>query len=150
MKKILSFTLLISMCGCIFSQNIIIQQNNGQGQTKERIVEKVVEKPVYIKPTQKAPICIAGFLYVFPEDLGSYEEYPATTIANINKNKVYGKSHWRLPTEEEFNLMIENKDKLNLIRFKCTAYGNSWYRYWTSGQKKTGDCSYRIRLVCTE
>lgn len=57
---------------------------------------------------QQEPAILYGYLKVFPNDLGTFDSEPATVIANINKSQQYGYGTWRLPTNEELNLMRAN------------------------------------------
>lgn len=155
MRSVIAFILLMNLGGCLFAQNIIIQQNNNQTtKNRERVVEKVVEKPVYIKEKSSkpsTPICLFGYLYVYPEDLGLFKVYPESVVNNINKHKAYGKMHWRLPTIEELSLLKEHADKLNLRRYEggwCAASSMYWYEGMGSAEKSCGP--QPIRLVCTE
>lgn len=60
-------------------------------------------------PTQTAePYVIYGYLKVFPNDLGTFESEPRTIIARLNQSQLYGYGSWRLPTNEEINLMRAN------------------------------------------
>lgn len=54
------------------------------------------------------PYVIYGYLKVFPNDLGTFEDEPWKVIANINKQQQYGYGSWRLPTNEELQLMRAN------------------------------------------
>ena len=51
------------------------------------------------------PYIIYGYLKVFPNDLGSFDSKPTQTIARINQSQQYGYGTWRLPTNEELQLM---------------------------------------------
>ncbi len=77
---------------------------------------------------------------MFPDDLGEFSEYPGTTIANINNNKAYGISTWRVPTDEELRMLIQNAEKIGLRkvstklirRYTGSPYepGEPDYMYW--------------------
>lgn len=166
MKKKLLLIILIAVCSLSsYAQNIIIQQNNQQEQ-KERVIVKEKEVPVYIKEESTEltqPIVIYGYLYVYPEDLGKFRvgNFPYEAIRNINEANAYGRNTWRLPTEDEFNLMTEvnggayhNPDgKLHLD----AGFGCVYMRQDSSGRPKKADMndyyspdSYqKIRLVST-
>ena len=156
MKNIFFITLLLIGWNCIAAQNIIIQQNNQP--SNGRVVEKVVEKNVYIPvraSSKKEAICLHGYLYVYPEDLGSFSKYPASVIASINNNKVYGKAHWRLPTSDELTIMRQYDKELNLKSSRYYPGGTLCICYWLQGDENSvidnsSPCSYYIRLVCTE
>ena len=73
----------------------------------------VQARPVQPKPApapkEKEPYVIYGYLKVFPEDLGSFESEPRTVISRLNQSQQYGYGTWRLPTNEELQLMRANK-----------------------------------------
>ena len=54
------------------------------------------------------PYVIYGYLKVFPNDLGTFDSEPRTIISRLNQAKQYGYSLWRLPTNEELQLMKAN------------------------------------------
>lgn len=62
------------------------------------------------KPQQQPtePFVIYGYLKVFPNDLGTFESEPKTVITRLNKAQQYGYGTWRLPTNEELQLMRAN------------------------------------------
>lgn len=99
-----------------------------QGQT-------VPATPTPTQPVsrQQEPAILYGYLKVFPNDIGTFDSKPATVIANINKSQQYGYGTWRLPTEEELNLMRAN----NLI---------SGGEYMASDGSRSG----KVRLVTDE
>ena len=128
MKKWILLLVLMGVYGMAYSQNIIIQQNNPQPPQEKVIVkEKRVEVPVYIDRTPKEPqaVCLHGYLYVYPDDLGNFHDYPIDIVHSINRTKAYGRSNWRLPTEDELMVIVQNKDKIN--GFNAKLY--EWYMY---------------------
>jgi hypothetical protein len=124
--KIIFCGIFLSMYGFCYSQNqntIVIQQNNNTAVVEK---EKIVEKTIYIDktPTKKMPIKLGDFLSVYPDDLGSFKEFPTEMVNNVNKSQAYGRDNWRIPTESELKTIYQNTDKLKLIK---TDYG---YQYW--------------------
>ena len=69
------------------------------------------------------PYVLYGYLKVFPNDLGTFEDVPRQIILHLNESQQFGYGSWRLPTDEELALMRAN----NLI-----GYGD----YMTSENKK--------------
>ncbi len=49
-----------------------------------------------------------GYLKIFPNELGSFQDEPKTVIAQINKQAQHGYNNWRVPTNEELSLMRAN------------------------------------------
>lgn len=157
MKKLLALSVFICVCGGVFAQNIIIQQNNNtQQQEKVKVVEKKVYVPVEVEKKPQGPVLLFGYLTVYPEDLGTFWEYPINIITALNKNRVFGKSSWRLPTDEELALMQQKHKEINLVQ-KTGGWCMAYAIYWTqetlvnTGGKLENSCGARpIRLVCTE
>lgn len=56
-------------------------------------------------PSSSEPYVIFGYLKVFPMDLGYFSEEPTTVIDRLNESMQYGYGTWRLPTNEELELM---------------------------------------------
>ena len=149
------------MRGCIPNcQNIIIQQNNQQQQT-EKVIVKEKEVPVFIEvnETIQGPICLHGYLYVYPEDLGRFNWYPRDIINSINEAKAYGRNNWRLPTWNELQVMKANKSKLG---GNISKYGNGWesymfvdkdgwvcHKHYDTYKRLDGEYEYYVRLVST-
>lgn len=119
MKSLLKLTLvlflLVSSMQKVLAQNIIIQQNNGKPEEKVVTKEVLVEKPVYIEKTPSkptSPVCILGYLYVFPDiffgDVNDLKEL----IKELNANNAHGFSDWRLPTMAELRILYSQKNML--------------------------------------
>ena len=53
-------------------------------------------------------VVLEGFLKLYPEDLGEFSSEPNQLIKQINQQKRYGYSSWRLPTQEELDLTRSN------------------------------------------
>ena len=58
------------------------------------------------QPTE--PYIIYDYLKVFPNNLGTFDSEPKTIIARLNQTQQYGYGSWRLPTNEEINLLRAN------------------------------------------
>ena len=90
--------------------------------TMQNIAQKLASKiaitagaAVVASPTPKSqpqqrtdPYIIYGYLKVFPTDLGTFDAEPRTVIARLNQSQQYGYGTWRLPTNEELQLMHAN------------------------------------------
>ena len=53
-------------------------------------------------------VVLEGFLKLYPEDLGEFSREPNQVIKQINQQKRYGYNSWRLPTQEELDLIRSN------------------------------------------
>jgi len=72
----------------------------------------VISVPEKSKST--SVVTLLGYLQVSPDDIGEFSSVPTNIIANINKQGLYGYNDWRLPTQEELELMKANSSKLGL------------------------------------
>ncbi|MEE0926495.1 MAG: hypothetical protein UH641_02745 [Bacteroidales bacterium] len=50
-------------------------------------------------------VVLYDYLRLYPEDLGEFREKPSTLIKKINDEISYGYDSWRLPTEEEMDII---------------------------------------------
>lgn len=97
------------------NQNSVIINNQPVIEKKEYIIKY---RPVYIDKPQpqrsarklSAPVCLLNYLWIYPEDLGSYTNGPNNIIAQINRQGMYGRNSWRVPTDEELRLMENYAD----------------------------------------
>ncbi len=150
MKK--SIVIIVVLFGVTFAnaQNIIVQQNNNtKSQQEPKVVYK--EKVVYVEQKQQGPILVGGYLYVYPEKLGSYSTCPNAIINGINKKRAYGKNTWRLPTKEEYSIISASKN-INLEDYGVyTRYTyNTYYTIWTYENKDkdyTGNYNIVVNLI---
>ena len=53
-------------------------------------------------------VVLEGFLKLYPEDLGEFSREPNQLIKQINQQERYGYNSWRLPTQEELDLIRSN------------------------------------------
>lgn len=58
---------------------------------------------------------IYGYLKVFPEEIGSFENIPNTIINQLNNQAAHGYNTWRIPTNEELSLLKANGYLSNAI-----------------------------------
>ena len=76
-----------------------------------------VSVPVQSQPRVSKPttvVTLLGYLHVSPDDLGEFSSEPTNIIASINNQKLYGYDDWRLPVQEELELMNANRSELGL------------------------------------
>ncbi len=158
MKRLLILVFFLVSNYTLSAQNIIVQQQNNMQTQQEKVVIKEVEVPVYIKETPSGPICLNGYLYVFPDDLGQFREYPSSMIKSLNQSQPYGRSNWRLPTLDELRMMEQNRRKLNVSSISSSRsmldhYIHSYYNnpcVYEGHSPISGDRNYIIRLVSTD
>ena len=60
------------------------------------------------KRERKDVVVLEGFLKLYPEDLGEFSREPSWLIKQINQQERYGYSSWRLPSQEELDLIRSN------------------------------------------
>lgn len=138
------------------SNTIIIQ--NQPVITKEKYIEKY--RTVYVdRPKPKrvarrlpAPICLQNFLWVYPEDLGTFIYGPKSIIAQINAQGQYGRNNWRVPSSEELRLMENYANECGLGEgiYLATEHRNGILRLVSTGksiaqQQEDSDERERIR-----
>ena len=87
-----------------------------------------------------SPYLLYDYLYVYPEDLGVFTSAPTSLIKATNKNSAYGYNDWRLPTQEELDVLNSNRKALRMNGRRAYAHENSW-RY--------GASEFSVRLVRT-
>lgn len=122
------------------NQNTVVINNQPVIEKKEYIIKY---RPVYIdKPQPKrtarrlsAPVCLLNYLWVYPEDLGSYANGPSDIIAQINRQGMYGRNNWRVPTDDELRLLENYADKCGLGDdiYLSTSHRNGILRLVSSG-----------------
>ena len=53
--------------------------------------------------------CLQGYLFVYPEDLGTATFYGAEeTIKHLNSSNAYGRNNWRFPTVDELIIVFRH------------------------------------------
>lgn len=118
------FVLLFSgICITLSAQNYSATQN----QQNININLPVIEKKVYVEKYRtvyldkprvakklSAPVCLMGYLWVYPEDLGDFKQQPHNIITNINRMKSHGRSDWRIPTPDELAVLEANANQVGL------------------------------------
>lgn len=144
MKKLISIICFILIANMALAQNYNVNQN----QQNININVPVIEKPVYIEkyrtvyierpkiPKQLSePIVLLGYLTVFPRDIGFYNSHPHEIIRNINKQNMYNKNNWRIPTSDELKLMESYADEIGLGTdiYMATSHANGQLRLVSAG-----------------
>lgn len=155
-RNILLFAAMLAFGTCLAQgnvSNVNINVNvNNPTSTKEPKKEKpkvvYVEKPGPTRVARKlaAPVRLQGYLWVYPEDLGQHSNVPTSVIRNINEQGKYGRDNWRVPTDEEIELMKNEADKAGL----GPLYSYAYLSYTTSGYGlRENYHSGTVRLVST-
>ena len=57
-------------------------------------------------------ITLYGYLHIYPKNLGVFTSEPTSVISALNKNNDYGYNTWRLPTQEELELIFSNTNQV--------------------------------------
>ena len=81
--------------------------NNGKATVlPKNMTTKITEDNS--KRERKDVVVLEGFLKLYPEDLGEFSREPNQLIKQINQQERYGYNSWRLPTQEELDLIRSN------------------------------------------
>jgi hypothetical protein len=130
---------------------------NANGQNNAVIIQQnsnttVIERPVYIeryrtvyvnKPQPKRvarklpkPIQLLGYLWVYPEDLGTFKQQPLGVIQSINTQNMYGRNNWRIPTPDELAVLENNANTVGLGDdiYLATDHANGVLRLVSTGK----------------
>ncbi|MCQ2342678.1 MAG: DUF1566 domain-containing protein [Paludibacteraceae bacterium] len=129
MKRLLLLCVIGIVTHCLLSAQTIDRPTY---VNKYRIKGAFLTKPLP-KRTAKSlssPVCVNGYLWVYPVDLGYFNTHPDDVIANINRQNKYGKDNWRIPTSEELMTMEDNAGTIGLGDdiYMCTAHANGVLR----------------------
>ena len=141
---IVVFVLFSNYC---FGQSVSVQQNQQNVNINLPVIEKTVYvdryRTVYVdRPQPKrvakklpAPIQLLGYLWVYPEDLGTFKQPPTGVIESINAQNMYGRDNWRIPTPDELAVLENNADKVGLGDdiYLATDHSNGVLRLVSTG-----------------
>lgn len=129
---------LVSVDGEILSSAAVHSAGKSERATMDLAAQEIVRNLDTSVKGNKTVQVLYDYLYVFPEDLGSFSSNPSNIINITNRNNSYGYSDWRLPTEEEVQIMKANSTMLHLDKQYTYASDNcKWNQY------------YNVRLVRT-
>lgn len=139
MKRIIIITIFIASCTICFAQNYNIQQNQQNVNINVPVIEKTVYvdryRTVYVEKPRtdrklSGPVLLLGYLCVFPEDIGDYQSHPTEIINAVNRQNLYGRNTWRIPTHDELMLMEANADQLGMGDhiYMATSHANGHLR----------------------
>lgn len=105
------------------------------GKTKGR------EDNAVPQSTDTAVVVLWGYLRIHPQNIGIFTDEPLELIANLNKNGEFDYDGWRIPTKEEWEVIMSSLSKVSGIA-KNKAYMTEVNR--EDGKPKI------VRLVTTE
>ena len=87
-------------------EKINIESKDGGSTLPKNMTTKITEDNS--KRERTDVVVLHGYLKLYPEDLGEFGEKPSTLIRKINDEEKYGYDSWRLPTEEEMDIIRSN------------------------------------------
>ena len=90
------------------------QSKDGGSTLPKNMTTKITEDNS--KRDRTDVVVLHGYLKLYPEDLGEYKNTPYTLIRKINDEISYGYDSWRLPTEEELDI-IRSKGYLSGLKY---------------------------------
>lgn len=82
------------------------ESKGGGKQLPKNMTTKITEDNS--KRERTDVVVLHDYLRLYPEDLGEFGEKPSTLIKKINEEEKYGYDSWRLPTEEEMDIIRSN------------------------------------------
>ena len=90
------------------------QSKDGGSTLPKNMTTKITEDNS--KRERTDVVVLYDYLRLYPEDLGEFGEKPSTLIKKINEEEKYGYDSWRLPTEEEMDI-IRSKGYLSGLKY---------------------------------
>lgn len=85
----------------------------------------------------QVPVMLNGYLVIYNEDLGYFNQHPDALIEQLNEQKMFGRDNWRIPTPDELCIMEVNATTLGMGSdiYMCTSHANGCLRLVaTNGQ----------------
>ena len=79
------------------------QSKDGGSTLPKNMTTKITEDNS--KRDRTDVVVLYGYLKLYPKDLGKYKNTPYTLIRKINDSISYGYDSWRLPTQEEIDII---------------------------------------------
>lgn len=130
---------LISVSGELLSSAAVHAAGKSERATMDMAAREIVRNLDPSVKGNKTVQVLYDYLYVFPEDLGVFSTRPTNIIDITNRNNSYGFSDWRLPTDEEVQIMEANATMLHLDNARSYA-----------SDRTNWGASYNVRLVRTK
>lgn len=105
--------------------------------TKYRTVYVEKEQPKRIAKKLSQPVRLLGYLWVFPYDIGDFKRQKDAKeiVDNINRQGLYGRNNWRIPTPGELSAIEQNADIIGLGDgiYLATDHANGILRLVSTG-----------------
>ena len=124
--------------GELLSSASVRADGKSKREAMDLAAQEIVRNLELVFKNNKTVQILYDYLYVFPEDLGIFSVRPSNIIAITNRNNSYGFSDWRLPTDEEVQILEANSKTLRLDNAR--AYASDRCDLWNGS-------SYNVRLV---
>ena len=87
-------------------EKINIESKDGGSTLPKNMTTKITEDNS--KREISEVVVLHGYLKLYPEDLGEFHGKPYDLIRKINEEEKYGYDSWRLPTQEELDIIRSN------------------------------------------
>ena len=122
-RKTILLLCLLSIVLTASAQSYTVNQQSQQVNINVPVIEKPVYieryRTVYVNKPRKArklsePVLLLGYLWVYPEDLGSFKQVPISVIKSVNAQRPYGRNNWRIPTPDELAVLEANAERIGL------------------------------------
>lgn len=144
-KEILKFAILMLSLPCLGQRNLpTIDKPQYNNQFRLKGAFSRIALPEKTARKMSAPILLNGFLLVYNEDLGYFNQHPDGVISQLNAQRRFGRDNWRIPTPDELSMMEDNSDRLGMGSdiYMCTTYANGTLRLVST----EGDYSDLVRV----
>ena len=134
MRILYKFTVLLLLCLSIncYGQNKLptIDKTHYIGKFRLKGAYSSTTLPEKKAEKMQQPIELLGYLLVYNEDIGYFNNHPDGLISNLNEQRKFGRDNWRIPTPDELCVMEDNADKLGMGSdiYMCTDYANGTLR----------------------
>lgn len=132
MKNRLTTIVFIIACCSLNGQGVLPQIDKTQYNAtyRNKGVFSRTQQPERTARKLPTPITLNGYLVVYNEDLGYFNQHPQNVIEQLNTQKKFGRDNWRIPTPEELSIMESNASTLGLGSgvYMCTKHANGYLR----------------------
>lgn len=129
MTRLINIYLLLALACLSYAQSAIDRPTYiNQYRIKGVFLREALPKRTVVNLSE--PICINGYLWVYPIDLGYFTFHPYDVITQINAQNIYGRNNWRIPTQAELMMMEDNASTIGLGDdiYMATSHSNGVLR----------------------